>query len=39
MADKSNRIENASHISINAFSKLVDAIELYVILLGEAYIP
>ena len=31
---KSNRIDNTSDISINAFSKLVDEIERYVILQG-----
>ena len=37
MADKSNRIDNASDNSINAFSQLVDEIERYVILQGNAY--
>ena len=36
MADISNRIENASDISINSFSKLVDEIERYVIPQGKA---
>ena len=38
IAAKSNRIDNTSDSSNNAFSKLVDEIERYVILQGKAYI-